>query len=142
MANTDSPRQQLIESIISRHTEKFSDAAIVQWELMTTKIIAIVGEGGFNSLYARSVFLTQSTFPWLASCIVTQQSQEQQQQFAALKAAFEAQEPAQARAANSALLTTFTDILASLIGDQLTENILYSAWGDSASTKAAKELKK
>lgn len=139
MANTDSLRQQLIESIISRHAEKFSDAAVVQWELMAAKIIAIVGEGGFNSLYARSVFLTQSTYPWLAACIVAQQ---QEHRFVALKIAFEAQELAQARAANSALLTTFTDILASLIGDPLTENILHSAWGDSASRRAVKESEK
>ncbi len=139
MATTDPLRQQFIESLVSGHAEKISDAAVVQWELMAAKIIAIVGEGGFNSLYARSIFLTQATYPWLAACAL---SEQKAQQFAALKIGFEAQTPAQARAANSALLTTFTDILASLIGDPLTENILYSAWGDGASDKAAKELKK
>lgn len=139
MATNDPLRQQLIESLISEHTAKFSDAAVIQWELMAAKIIAIVGKGGFNSLYARSVFLTQVTYPWLAACVL---SQQQEQLFTALKIGFEAQTPAQAREANSALLTTFTDILTSLIGDQLTENILYSAWGDGASDNAAKELRK
>jgi hypothetical protein len=139
MATTDSLRQQLIESFISGHSEKVSDAAVIQWERLAVKIIAIVGEGGFNSLYARSVFLSQATFPWLAACVL---SQQQQEQFAALKIGFEAQAPAQACAANSLLLITFTDILASLIGDRLTENILYSAWGAGAPDKAAKEFKK
>jgi dolichol kinase len=50
------------------------------------------------------------------------------------------QTPAHARAANSLLLTSFTDILASLIGEQLTASILRSAWGTLASVTSSKEL--
>lgn len=41
----------------------------------------------------------------------------------------EGQAPAQASEANSLLMITFTDILASLIGEQLTTSILRLAWG-------------
>ena len=139
MASSGSLRHQLIESLIPEHTEKVSDAAVVLWEQMAVEIISIVGEGGFNSLYARSVFLTQTTFPWLAACGLSQQSDRR---FAALKIGFEAQVPAPARAANNLLLITFTDILVSLIGDQLTDNILHSAWGDGASDRSCKEFEK
>jgi hypothetical protein len=41
----------------------------------------------------------------------------------------EGQTPAQASEANRLLLITFTDILAALIGEQLTTSILRLAWG-------------
>ena len=41
----------------------------------------------------------------------------------------EGQTPVQAGEANSLLLISFTDILASLIGEQLTTRILCLAWG-------------
>ncbi|MFZ1548636.1 MAG: hypothetical protein WAT12_16325 [Candidatus Nitrotoga sp.] len=114
------------------------DAAIKLWEQMATEVISIVGEGGFNSLYTRSIFLTQSTFPWVAASsklLLTDQ------RFAELKKDFEAQTPAQASEANCLLLITFTDILASLIGEQLTTTILSSAWGNNASSQTSREFK-
>lgn len=131
-------RHKIIENLMTPHTEKVADAAIVLWEQMATKIISIVGEGGFNSLYTRSVFLTQSTFPWITACA---QSPQADHRFATLKKCFEEQTPAQVRAANSLLLVTFTDILGSLIGEQLTIRILRSAWGNDAANPAGKEFK-
>ena len=130
-------RHQIIKNLMAEHTEKVADAAINLWALMATQIISIVGEGGFNSLYARSVFLTQSTFPWLAADPLSPQADHR---FAELKMSLEGQTPAQASEANSLLLITFTDILASLIGEQLTTSILRSAWGNDASYSTSKEF--
>lgn len=138
MDTSDLLRHQLIKSLIPQHTETVSDAAVLLWEQMATKIIAIIGDGGFNALYARSVFLTQTTFSWLAACALAPHADYR---FAELKKSLEGQAPAQASAANSLLLITFTDILVSLIGDQLTSNILHSAWGSGASDTVGKELK-
>lgn len=121
-----------------QHPEKVADTAINLWEQMATQIISVVGEGGFNSLYARSVFLAQSTFSWLAVGSLSAQSDDR---FAELKMSFEGQKPEQVGEANSLLLITFTDILASLIGEQLTTSILRSAWGFDASNRADKEFK-
>ena len=126
-------RQQIIKSLMAQHPEKVADAAINLWEQMTTQIISIVGEGGFNSLYVRSLFLTQSSFPWLPP-------PQAEHQFAQLKASFESQTPALASEANYLLLITFTDILATLIGEELTTSILRSAWGNDASGRADKEF--
>lgn len=139
MENSDSLRHQLIAHLLAQHTENDSDAAVLLWEQMATQIISIVGEGGFNALFARSVFLTQSAFPWIAACALSPQADHR---FAQLKTCLEAQAPTQASAANSLLLITFTDILVSLIGDQLTANILHTAWGSVASDTAGKECKK
>ena len=138
METRDPPRRQLIERLMAQHPGKVADAAINLWEQMATQIISIVGEDGFNSLYARSVFLAQPTFPWLAA---SSPSQQADQRFAELKKRLEGQTPSQAREANSLLLLTFTGILAALIGEPLTTRILCSAWGDDASTSTSKEFK-
>jgi hypothetical protein len=131
METRDQLRHQLIEGLMAPHTENVADAAIDLWVQMATQIVSIVGEDGFNSLYARSVYLAQPTFPWLAAHTLSPQAD---QRFAELKMHFEAQTPSQAREANSLLLLTFTGILAALIGEPLTTRILCSAWGDDAST--------
>jgi len=146
MESRDLLRHQIIESLITHRTEKVADAAMNVWEKLATEIISVVGEDGFNSLYARSLFLTQSTFPWLAACSLSPQSDHR---FAELKKRLEGQTPVQARVANILLLITFTDILTSLIGEALTTSILRSAWGseefmaghpNDISNKAGKEF--
>lgn len=126
METIDLPRHQLIKSLMAQPTEKVADAAIKVWEQMATQIISIVGEDGFNALYARSLFLAQSTFPWLATGPVAPQSDNR---FAGLKTSLEAQNSAQASEATTLLLITFTDILSSLMGETLTTHILRLAWG-------------
>ena len=69
-------RHQVIESLTKQQTGNVAEAAVVLWAQMATKIISIVGEGGFHSLYARSVFLTQSDFPWLAACPMSPQKDQ------------------------------------------------------------------
>jgi hypothetical protein len=137
MEPSDLLRHQIVKRRMAQPTEEVADAAISLWEQMATQIIAIVGEGGFNSLYTRSVFLTQSTFPWLAADSLSPQTDHR---FAELKISLEGQPLEQASAANSLLLNTFTDILASLIGEQLTIRILRSAWGDDPSERPGKEF--
>jgi hypothetical protein len=137
MQTSDLLRHQKIKNLIPQETEKVADAAISLWEQIAIQIISIVGEGGFNSLYTRSIYLTQSIFPWLAAVPLSPQTDCR---FAELKMSLEGQTPAQVRAANSLLLITFTDILASLIGEELTSSILRSAWGNNASDKAGMEF--
>ncbi len=137
METSDRLRHQITESLMAQHTETVADAAIHLWEQMATEIISIVGDGGFNSLYARSVFLTQSQFPWLAA---SSPSPQTDYRFAALRMSLEGQTPAQASEANSLLLMTFTAILSALIGEDLTINILRLAWGNDVSDEAGKEL--
>jgi hypothetical protein len=138
METPDPLRHQTIDSLMAQHPEG-ADDAIGLWEKLATEVISIVGGGGFDSLYARSVFLTQSRFPWLAAGSSSPQADHR---FASLKTSLAEQAPAQAREANRLLLVTFTDIVASLIGETLTTGILRSAWGNVAADKNGKELKK
>jgi len=138
METNNTPRHQIVRSLMTRRTERVVDAELVLWEQMASQILPIVGEGGFNSLYARSVFLTQATFPWF---VVDSPSSGTEHRFAELKRCLHRQTPTQASAANRLLLITFTDILASLIGEQLTTRILRAAWRNHTSEKADKEFK-
>lgn len=137
METRDLLRHRIIKNLMAQRTEKVTDTAVGLWELMATQIISIIGKGGFNSLYARSMFLTQATFPWLALDSLSAQTD---QRFTELKRSLEGQAPEQACEANSLLLITFTDILSSLIGEQLTTSILRSAWGNNNPMIADKEL--
>lgn len=125
MEPSDLSRHQLIENLMAKKNGKLVDSAIILWEKLATQVISIVGEEGFCSLYARSVFLAQSTLSW---CVVSPQLSQGEYRFAELKINLESQTSAQVIAVNSLLLITFTDILASLIGEQMTNNILRSAW--------------
>ncbi len=138
MEPSESLRHQMIKGLVAQHIENDAEAAIRPWEQMATQIVLIVGEEGFNSLYARSVHLAQATFPWLAARPLSPQSDRR---FAELQASLAGQTPAQARAANSLLLLTFTGIMAALIGEPLTARILDSAWGNEASHSTSKEFK-
>lgn len=129
-------RQRIIARLMAQQPDRIADAALDLWEKLADEIISIVGEAGFNSLYERSVYLAQPTFPWLPPCPSSPQTHHP---FAELRARLAEQTPAHARAANSLLLTSFTDILASLIGEQLTSSILRSAWGNLASAASEKE---
>ena len=122
---------------MAEHTVNVADGAIDYWSRMATQIILIVGDAGFDSLYARSVFLSQTRYPWLATSSGAAQTAPR---FADLKTSLEAQTPALAREANSLLLITFTDILASLVGGPLTARILESAWDIDIQGTADKEL--
>jgi hypothetical protein len=44
---------------MAMNPEKVVDIAIDLWEQLAREIISIVGESGFYSLYARSIYLTQ-----------------------------------------------------------------------------------
>lgn len=105
-------RHQIIKSHIARQSGTNSEVAIRLWIPMAAKIISIIGEGGFSALYERSMHQVHSQFPWLR---VSTHPQINEHRFNELKTSLDAQPPAHARAANTALMITFTDILASLL---------------------------
>ena len=138
METNCSLRHNIIKNRIAVHPETVVDNAIGLWEQMATEIISLVGEIGFNSLYARTIYLTQSTFPWIAA---NSESLTIDQPLIVLRMNFDRETPEHVTETNTLMLITFTDILASLIGEQLTTTILSSAWGKDASAGTIKELK-
>ncbi len=130
-------RHQRIKYLVARHTGDAASAAVDLWVQMAIQIVSIIGENGFHSLYARSVLLAQPQFPWL---IIDSPLTEGIDRFAELKKCYAGQIPAQTNEANGLLLINFTDILASIIGEQLTGNILRLAWGNDEAYLADTEF--
>ena len=137
METNDLPRHQIINSLLASHQVKSADAAVDLWEKIANQIVSIIGDVGFDLLYARSISLTQRLYPWLTA---RSPPLQKECRFAELRVDLDGQTSAQAGAANSLLLITFTDILAGLIGENLTGNILKLAWDDGPGI-VGKELK-
>lgn len=117
--------------------EAIVDVSILLWEKLARELVSIIGEGGFQSLYKRSLHLTTPAFPWMTSCssLVPNGSGLEE-----LRNCLAAQNSTTAGEASTALLITFIDILALLIGEHLTSSILRMAWGDDALDIVVKEL--
>jgi hypothetical protein len=127
----------MIKRAVMQRPEAITDVTIDLWERLAASLISIIGEGGFQSLYSRSVYLTSATFPWMAPNPPTQKINLG---FADLKMSLEGRDSTEASEASIALLCTFIDILTLLIGEFLTTSILRTAWGDDA-LDTAKELR-
>lgn len=132
MAISNVRRRQLIDSALARHSDDATQAPTQPWDQLASQLVSLIGEGGFHALYARSLHLSRTDFPWLP-CVGAALSVDVG--FEALRSSLEGQDAAHANKANRMLLLTFTDILASLVGEPLTTDILSSAWGDGASDR-------
>lgn len=122
-----------------RRPDAVPDTSVQLWEQLSTELILLIGEGGFQALYERSVHLAKETFPWLVASVPPQVGDTR---FASLKFRLAGRNRTEASEASIALLITFIDIVANLIGEILTTSILRSAWGDDASDSAVKEIQK
>ncbi len=83
----------------------------------------VIGEVGFNVLFKRSLHLTSRTFPWLT---IAENRGDTGDLFASLGERLAGRDTNEAVEASSALLTGFTELLATLIGDSLVETLLGS----------------
>lgn len=137
MATIDDQRHQMIRTVIMRRPDAIGDVTLHLWERLASELTSIIGDGGFQSLYARSVHLTRATFPWI---VLSQPAMSTASVFVSLKECLEERDSKVACEASITLLNIFIDILILLIGELLTTSILRSAWGDDAVNIAGTEL--
>jgi hypothetical protein len=109
---------------------QIADAMVSTWQEIAAALGPIIGRGGVAALYKRSLYLTGPAHPWLAGA---QEGVPTPMDFAALKSVFAQQSSATAAAGGRALLQTFYDLLASLVGPALTGQLLRSVWEKSFS---------
>lgn len=129
----------MIQQAVLQRPDAYLEQSMLLWERLAVQLISVIGEGGFNSLYARALHLSKKTFPWLADCALPAPDADASQ-FDALKTCLGEREFAEASQASIRVLITFIDILTVLIGEHLTTSILRSAWGDDALEPAVKEI--
>lgn len=126
-----------IQGTLTQHAGEAPDAnAVVDavtrtWQFMAAQLEPVIGARGTGTLLDRALHLTAKSFPWLAQTSPPLGTGDTLTRLHARFARRDAQEAAQA---GCALLVTFTEQLASLIGEPLTERLLASVWVDSASS--------
>jgi hypothetical protein len=137
MAIIDNQRHQKIKYIIMQQPDAVVSVTLHLWECLSHELSSIIGEGGFQSLLARSAHLTRKAFPWID---LGPTSAPTASRFVNLKNCLEEQDCESACNASIALLNTFIDILIALIGEPITASILHSAWGNDSMNIAGPEL--
>jgi len=113
------------------------DAAMVTWQTLHTGLAPIIGQRGVAALIRRSLYLTRDAHPWLFPVCDTAAGHDL---LAPLRSALLLQTAPEAASAHSALLGNFRDLLATLIGESLTERLLRPALDHTSSGPAAQDI--
>ena len=113
-----------------------ADVVTMAWRQADASLSPLIGHRGLAALYQRSVHVTAKTYPWLGMCY---QGIQHEMNLDILKDVLVQQSSADAAAASGALLQTFYDLLASLIGSSLTARLLHPVWTSSSSGTSAQD---
>ena len=135
MATVHEQRQRLIQRALRRDPGTVVDGSIRLWEQLSTELSQIIGERGVESMYARSLHQSQKQFSWLSP----HPPQALKAAMTALRVSLQEQEDTVASAASTAMLLHFINTLILLIGELLTNSILFKAWGDDVVNNAGTE---
>ncbi len=120
-------------------SRQIADAIGAMWTDLELTLQPVFGRRGVAALFKRSLHRTASRHVWLEAAKVA--GEEGVCGLPELQALFAAQPPAQALEAGGMLFMTFRELLTSLIGAQLTEQLLQAVWSPSSSAPAAQDPK-
>ena len=96
----------------------------------------LIGQVGVDALTGRTLYLAQRKYPWL---VHTREPEQWKGPFAQIVFCLERQDPAVATEAAGAVLTIFTGLLVTFIGEPLTARLLRQAWPDAFSDASIEE---
>ena len=106
------------------------------WRDIEETLSPIIGVGGVRALYRRSIHLSGDDYSWLAAAL----GAESQPDYYSVLASVLSQRSAEAAGSISgAMLQTFYDLLATLIGSPLTERLLGPIWDHPLSSQDRKD---
>jgi hypothetical protein len=102
-----------------------AEATISTWHQAAVRLAPLIGTQGVQVLFRRSLHLTSAAIPWIA---MNPHDESNSALLASLQARLADREAIAAIEAGQALLVNFTDLLAALIGESLTERLLAPVW--------------
>lgn len=102
-----------------------AEAAISIWQQISVRLVRVIGVRGVDALFCRSLHLTGRSFPFLT---LGGNHRDRVALLANLRACIETREKLVAAEVCLVLLVTFTELLATLIGDSLTQRLLSPIW--------------
>jgi len=117
-------------------TNATPEAIAATWRLMEAQLAPVIGARGLDVLFRRAQHQTVTTFPWLAASVDRGGSTGP---LPSLMACLATQHAAAAAEAACALLSTFTELLATLIGESLTERLLAPVWAPPGPSPSEQE---
>lgn len=142
MENNDDKKHDLLSGVKTSMSEAClpagSEVLLHPWQRLAQHLSPLIGESGFCALYGRTIRLVIPHFDWLHA---VQPGSSPEQSFIALVGIYSTVHVDAATAANTALLTTFTELLSGLIGQALTRRLLDSAWNGRQEQKNVQEQK-
>ena len=121
---------------ITANAEHIAEVAAATWREIHAMLSPVIGPNGVHALYQRGLYLTRVAYPCLAA---VREDPLHPGEFAALQMVLSQQTSANVAAANGALLQTFCDLLANLIGVSLTERLLRSVHNLPSSAPAVQD---
>ena len=102
-----------------------AEAAAATWRLVTVQLAPVIGARGLDVLFSRALHQTSAAFPWLAVAVDGEGSASP---LPRLMVCLAGQHTSTAAEASYTLLSTFTELLATLIGESLTTRLLAPVW--------------
>jgi hypothetical protein len=102
-----------------------AEATASTWRMMATQLAPVIGTRGLDALFNRALHRTSAVFPWLAVSVDRGGSASP---LPSLMVCLTGQHTAVATEASYMLLLTFTELLATLIGESLTTRLLAPVW--------------
>lgn len=115
---------------------RIADAIVSTWEEIQAALGPIIGPASVALLYKRSLHLIGPAHPWLADANAGLRTA---MDLAALKSVLVQQTGVHAAAAGGEILQTFYELLASLVGPSLTDQLLRSVWANTFSGPPAQD---
>ena len=97
-----------------------ADTIVAVWTGIDSVMRLVIGKGGFNSLFLRSMAITELSYPWLA----VSQDARSEVDLQALHVLLLKQDTISLTAASDALMLNFLNMLVDMIGLSLTERLL------------------
>jgi len=132
MPTTDSElRREAIRRTLARRAGGTPDASSVAkatlgiWHQVSARLAPVIGARGVDALFSRSLQLTSAAFPWLA---IIGENMESADLLANIETRLAWREPETALEVSYTLLVTFTELMATLIGESLTGRLLDPVW--------------
>lgn len=117
--------------------EQIADAIVVIWLEINQALHPIIGHRGVAALYNRSLKVAAREFPWLGE---GHQGVLAAVDASALKASLLRQPPEVAVGGGIVLFITFHELLASLVGASLTDQLLSAVWTQPSGTPPEQDI--
>jgi len=129
------PRREMIRKKLAQSAGMASDAnsvaaaTVAQWLQISARLNPVIGSHGVDVLFSRTLYLAGRSFSWLS---VAGDQQLGAPSLEVIRARLGRQQTPVAVTASCEFLIVFTELLATLIGDSLTDRLLDPVWALAA----------